>query len=189
MSFPERRTRSVRSAVVAVATALALAGCGLIRLEPDPEPADAGMDEDIQPIGPVVEIGRGQAMGRAWRYLVYESRMGSCTKVEFEDGEGPSGCGVTLGPGFGDGAVALRGYGGSSHAPWDFAGYADDEVAEVWIELGDGARLPATLMSLAPAGHGGQLFFAIVPGDRGFSRVVGLDAGGEEIASQEIEGP
>lgn len=194
MSFPERRPRAVRSVVVAVAPALvavAFVGCGLIGPGPDPQPAfpDAGMEEDLQPIGPVVEIGRGQAMGRAWRFLVWESRIGSCTKIEFEDGEGPSGCGGTLGPGVGDGLVALRTYGGGSDGPWDFEGYADDEVVAVWIELGDGARLPATLMSLAPAGHDGQLFYASLPGDRGFSRVIGLDANGDEIGSQEIEGP
>ena len=174
-----------RSAVAALATT-ALAGCTL--LTPQVEPVPPGdMAADFAPIGPVIEVGRGNAMGRPWRFLVYESRIGTCTKIEYADaGDGPTSCGGSIDGG--PESVTLMGFGGATGGTWDFQGHASDDVVAVWIEYDDGDRVPATLMSLEPAGHDGSIFFVTVE-DGPFARVVGLDANGEEVGSAPIDAP
>lgn len=164
-------------------------GCDVLgpQVAPDGGPP---IEPDLEPIGPVVEIGRGQDMGVAWRFSVYESRIGTCTRIEHagRGSGGPMSCAGSLAPGPGEGPVALLGFGGGSDGPWDFVGFARDDVARVWIELGAGTRHPATLMSLEPIGQAGQIFYTLVPGDRGFSHVMGFDAAGVELASVPIDG-
>ena len=182
-------TGALRLVMALVAMASMVAGCAVFgpRVAPDGGPPT---DPDIEPIGPVVEIGRGEDMGVAWRFSVYESRIGTCTRIEHAGrGGGPMSCGGSLAPGPGGPPVAPLGYGGGTDGPWDFTGFAREDVAEVWIELGDGTRHPATLMSLERIGQAGQIFYTLVPGDRGFSRLIGFDAAAVEIASVPIEGP
>lgn len=181
------------AAIAAVAGVLVfLAGCGIPGLggfDGAAEPGVAGPAE-LAPIGPVVELGSGEALGVRWRYVTFESRMGSCTRVEVAGGlGGGTACGGELGtlpPGR---AVAVSGMGSGTGMPTVIEGAAAGDVAAIMVETGDGGRFPATLMSLAPVARDGQVFVAFVPSDRAPRRVVALDAGGAEIGREDVPGP
>jgi hypothetical protein len=178
-------------AVAAAAVLLGLAGCDLVGIgQPGGrmEPAIEGPAE-LQPIGPVVELGHGEAFGIAWRYSVHESRMGWCTTLDLEGGSGGSGCGGELGVQANGGPIALSGMSSGTGSPTVLEGFAADEVRAVVVETRDGGRFPATLMSLAPVNVGGQVFIVLVPGDRTPQRLVALDAAGGELGSQAVDAP
>lgn len=163
-----------------------LAGCTLLQPQVRPVP---GVDPAMEnaPIGPTLELGRGESLGMRWRYLVWESRLGTCTSIDFGEGGGSS-CGGEIGAQPGGAAVRLSGMGSGTGMPTTIEGFATDDVTAVVIVTDDGERVPATLVSLAPAGAVGQAFIAIVPADRSPSRVVGLDANGVEIGFEQIHG-
>lgn len=174
---------TTRPALLLVATLLA--GCAFLQPQPDRDPAAApGMHDDIAPIGPVVEVGRGETVNGEFRYLVWESRIGTCTKVEYADRDGPMGCGSSLEREFEP--VSLSSVGGGTGG-WDVEGLASDEVAELWLDVANGARVPVPLLSLAPAGIDGQVFFMAVGERMRPTRLVGLDADGEVIAEVPID--
>jgi len=139
----------------------------------------------VKPVGPVVEIGRGVSAGIAWRYSVYESRLGMCTRAELNGREGGLNCGITFGAEPPGGAIGLMGVGTSTGMPSQVEGFASDEVAAVWIET-DAGRVPATIMSLGPAGQAGQFFFALIPERRSLEEAVAVDAGGGELARVDL---
>ena len=162
---------------------LVLAGCSFLNPQPGQDPAVPGMDEDTAPLGPVVEVGRGQTVRGEFRYLVWESRLGTCTRVEFADGDGPMSCGGTLRS---LQSVELSSFGGGTGG-WDVEGRARDEVAEVWLDVETGARVPVPLLSLARAGLDGQVFYTAVAEEMRPVRLVALDADGEVIAEVPID--
>ena len=159
-----------------------LAGCGLLLSQPEPGPPDGLPRTDRAGR----EIGRGESLGIQWRYLVYQSDMGFCTKIE---GPGGSSCGGAV-PGSDPaaGAVGLISIGSGTGAPSSIEGFATDEVDEVWIELRGGRRMPATLMPLAPAGHDGQLWLAFVPEGLAIEEATAIGADGEILGSQAVGG-
>ena len=178
------------SALVGI-TALA-AGCGLVPGLQEPAPprfGPMGGDEDLQPIGPVVEIGRGESLGISWRYSVHESAIGTCTTVESDGQLGGMSCGGALGPEPPGGALGVMSVGSGTGSPSTVDGFAADEVAEVWIRLENGGRVQAALMPLAPAGMQGHMFYAVVPAGRAMREVVALGEDGEELASQPLDHP
>lgn len=162
-----------------------LAGCSFGRLpQRDAEPGVApGMEDDTAPIGPVVEVGRGETVRGEFRYLVWESRMGTCTKVEYADRDGPMSCGGTLRRLL---SIELSSFGGGTGG-WDVEGLAGDEVAELWLDAENGARVPVPLLPLARAGLEGQVFYVAVAEEMRPVRLVGLDANGEVIAEVPID--
>lgn len=179
-------TRPMLPRAVTILTAVMLAGCGFLQAPQDPDPAAPGMAEDTAPIGPVVEVGRGETVEGEFRYLVWESSIGTCTKVEYADGDGPMGCGGSLDRG-GE-PVALSTFGGGTGG-WEVQGLAGDEVAQLWLDTANGARVPVALMSLAPAGMDGRVFYTAVREEMRPTRLVGLDADGQVIAEVAIDAP
>jgi hypothetical protein len=167
---------------IAVVLAMLLAACAFPGFDPDPVPPEA----QPQPVGPATEIGRGESAGGPWRYSVYESDMGECTRLETADvGLGES-CGGSVGPGIE--AMSLSSVASSTGAPSVVEGFASDDVTAVWVET-DAGRVAATLMSLAPAGREGQAFVAFVPEARRMHDVVATDAGGQEVGRSSIDAP
>jgi hypothetical protein len=165
---------------------LLLAGCGLAGLgQPAIDEAVPGMPE---PIGPIVEVGDGDANGVGWRYSVYESRDGTCTRLEFDDGIRGESCGPGLGLLAGDRSMGVSGVGTGTGQATHVDGFASDEVAAVWLET-DAGRVRATLMPLAAAGLEGQAFLAVVPPGQRVGDAVALDAVGEELGREPVDVP
>jgi hypothetical protein len=170
------------------AIATILAACSLTRVsDADTAQIPGGPPEVVpgnpEPIGPISEVGRGRTLGFGWRYLVYETAEGLCTQLETATGSG-SACGSsppTLADEFGGVSI-----GESTGGPVTVDGMAGAGVAEVWVRLAGGERIPATLMPLALADLPGQAFIAFAPQGASVDSVVGLDADGKEIASMEF---
>ena len=183
-----RRLPLVRlSAPVSGLLAVCLAGCGLLGPEVRPIEPVGNMP---QPIGPKIEIGRGESLGIAWRYVVYQSDVGPCTEVQLGSGGSNSSCGgAPPNPGQAGSSIALMGIGTGTASPTTIEGFATDEVEEVWIELADGDRVPATLMALAPAGMDGQVWLAYVPEGRLLQQVVAIGPDGDVLAEQPLDNP
>ncbi len=178
-----------RCSIATIAAGMLLAGCGLM---PQVEPVrpDPGGDADIQPIGPVVEIGQGHGPTNGpWRYEIYESRIGTCTRVVFEErgGEGPLGCGGTLALEPPGAAISLMSYGSSSDSGWSIEGIASDDVAEVWVELRNGARVAAApLMPLEQVDLSGKLFYVEAGIEREPVRLVAVGSDGAIVGEASI---
>lgn len=171
----------VRRSGVAVLMVIALAGCAFPWNQPEPPPAARAPE----PIGPVVEIGHGMSGGIAWSYSVYESALGTCTRLELDGREGGLNCGVTPAAEPLGSAIGLMVVGTSTGMASQVEGFASDKVAAVWIET-DAGRVPAALMSLGPAGLDGQIFLAFVPPNRGLEEAVAVDANGGELARVDL---
>ena len=144
------------------------------------------MDDDTAPIGPVVELGEGQTERGEFRYVVWESRMGTCRKIEFADEDGPINCGGSLERGHE--VVSLSSFGGGTGG-WDVEGLASDEVAELWLDTANGARVAVPLISAAKAGMEGQVFYAAVREEKRPIRLIGLDAAGAVVADVAMPQP
>jgi hypothetical protein len=184
-------TRASVSGALALGVML-LAACGLLPVVQDPEQPMGpirGMELDMQPVGPVVEIGRGESVGISWRYTVHESALGTCTSVESDGQVGGTSCGGTLGPEPPGAVLSLMSWGTSTGFPSTVEGFAAEEVATAWIRLETGGRAPATLMSLEPVGMDGQLFYAVIPAGQGLNEVVALDEQGEVLATEPLDHP
>ena len=176
------RCRGRRPVAQGLLLAALLSACAFPGLEPE-RPAD--MPEAI---GPVVELGRGESLGVAWRYSILESTEGTCTRVEMQAALGATeSCGGVIGN-QGAESISLMGVGTGTGMPSQVEGFAAEEVAAVWIET-DAGRVPVTLMSLEPAGLDGQVFFGLVPGDRRMRVAVAADAAGQELGRVSIEAP
>jgi hypothetical protein len=180
-------SRVDRLAALLGVLAVALASCGLAGLgqsRNDPPP------DAPQPIGPIVEIGRGQEDGFSWQYSVYESTMGTCTRLEMDGAQGggaSESCGI-IGLGGGDGSLTIGGVGTGTNMPTQIDGFATDEVAEIWIETDQGP-VAASMMALGIVDMEGQAFIAFVPGGRQIGDVVALDADGSEIGRESVDLP
>jgi hypothetical protein len=169
-----------------------VAGCalpGFSELRGGAEP-DVDVPPELQPTGPIVELGRGEMLGTHWRFVTFESRMGSCTSLETAGGSGGgTSCGGGLGtlpPGQ---VVSLASMGSGTGIPTIIEGAAAGDVAAVVVETRGGDRFPATLMSLAPVAREGQVFVVVLPGDRAPRRIVAFDAAGDELGHEEVPGP
>lgn len=140
-------------------------------------------DFEVTAIGSVVEVARGHADGREFRFTVYRSEHPSDVCIEFEwsssagamcgslPGEGPTG------GSFGGGAWG----GGSPTLAHEVFGMVASDVAEVWIETDSGGRARAQLVPLAPAEIDALLFFAFLTSEVNPSAMVALDASGNEV--------
>ena len=180
-----RRLIPVRpSAALSALLAVGLAGCGLLAPQVRPIDPAGGVP---QPIGPKIEIGRGESLGVAWRYVVYQSDMGVCTEVEVAAGTSSSCGGGPPGPDAAGSAIGLMGIGTASGGPTTIEGFATDEVVEVWVDLQDGDRVSATLMALAPAGMNGRVWLAFVPEGRLLQRVVAIGADEGILGEQPLD--
>ena len=180
-----RRVDRLAAALGILAVALAscgLAGLGQSRNDPPPDAP--------QPIGPIVEVGRGQGDGFSWRYSVYESTMGTCTRLETDGalaGGASESCGI-VGLGTGGGPLTIGGVGTGTNMPTQIEGFATEDAAEVWIETDQGPVV-ASLMDLRPVDMEGQAFIAFVPAGREIGDVVALDADGVEIGREPVDLP
>ena len=168
--------------------AVALASCGLAGFgQARDEPAPGAPE----PVGPIVEIGRGQGDGFSWRYSIYESTLGTCTRLETDGalagGAGES-CGGIIGIGAGDGPLTLAGVGTGTNLPTQIEGFATEAVAEVWIETDQGP-VAAAMMALGVVDLEGQAFIAFVPPGQDVGDAVALDAAGEEIGRAPVDLP
>jgi hypothetical protein len=171
--------------VTAILAVALLAGCalpGFSELRGGATP-DVDAPVELQPIGPVVELGRGEAHGFAWRYTVWESRMGSCWSIESPSG-GSTSCGGALGSG--QMPLSVAGVSSGTEMPFVVDGFAGAEVASVAVALADGARVPATLVSLGRMGVAGNAFIAVIPAGRPPLEVVALDANGGVVAREPL---
>ena len=152
----------------AAALAFVLVGCGLVPGLGDEEQGPAGIepsDAILQPIGPVVVIGRGVgAVNGPWRYEVFNTEIGTCTHVVFESGEwGETNCPVSLHLDPFPAAITLQSY-SSDGQGWRVHGMVSDEVAAAWIELAGGERVIAgPLMPTADVGGLGRVFYVEIP--------------------------
>ena len=84
-----------------------------------------------EPIGPVTEIGRGESLGVPWRFWVYDSTLGMCTRLELDGGGGGESCGGTLGADPAAGPIGVMSVGTGTGTPSSVEGFASDEVAAV----------------------------------------------------------
>ena len=173
-----------RSLIAALALAALVTGCALSRVSSaDPAQIPDGPLEPIdggdEPTGPLTEVGRGRSLGHGWRYVAYETAAGMCTRFEMASVTGGS-CGQA--PGEDAGTFAGVGHSESSGSPVTVDGTVGEDAAQVWVELADGGRVAATLMSLEPAGLPGSAFVAFAPEGSGVSRVVAIGSDGSELS-------
>jgi hypothetical protein len=162
---------------------LVLAGCG-IWLPADPGQVPDGPIQPRQgvprPIGPIVELGRGQIAGVGWRYAAYQSNDGPCLILETASGSSSS-CGPL------DMEVSVFAGLGVSHGEvMTIDGAVADHVAAVMIETADGRRFPARLLSLQPAGIDGQVLLAMLPGDVPLRAALAIDAQDQLIEAHDL---
>jgi len=158
--------------------------------EPNPGEIPAGQPAAIsgapEPIGPIVEIGRGRSLGFGWRYVVYESTDGVCTQLELAGGGG-SGCGSILPPA---GEVfGSIGSGSSSSGPTTVEGMVTADVASVRVQLVNGGGVDVVMMSLEPAGLTGKAFVGIAHVGTEVESITALGEDGEVIETFELLAP
>ena len=150
----------------------------------DIEPRPGQVPEfDVPVIGPVVEVARGHADGRDFRFTVFRSEQPADVCIEFEwslsagascgslPGEGPTG------GAFGVGAWTQ----GSPFLAHEVFGMVAPSVAEIWIETDAGGRTQARVVPLGPAEIDALLFFGFLPTGVNSTAWVALDAAGNEI--------
>lgn len=157
-------------------------GIPIESLDVEPRPSQVP-DAEVTAAGPVVEVARGRADGRDFRFTVYRSESPDDVCIEFEwSSSAGAMCGALPGEGptggsFGGGAWS----GGSHFLAHEVFGMVAPDVAEVWIETETGGRARAQLIPLAPAGINALLFFAFLPSEVSPSALVALDATGNEL--------
>ena len=187
---------------LALAAAAALSGCGAVLpardgglgLTLDTEPREGQIElapGGPRPMGPVVEVARGEVGGDGFSIVAYRSGDGVCTQLTRAAG-GSAQCGSLPGAGplaaeFGPfGAV---GTGGGEGMPVAVLGVVETGVAAVWIESLAGRRAEARLIDLEPADIDAQLFLAFLPEGDGLGSVVALDVAGGEVGRGELMAP
>ncbi len=181
-----------RARLALVVLGLALAGCGIVRVEGQPDPAEIpsgpleAMSDDA--VGPVTEVGSGRTLGIGWRYAIYETADGICTQLEMANfASGSCGSLPLLSEESVFGGVGTGGDpGGTSDSPTPIDGIVSSQVAAVWIETASGARIAATLMPLAGAGHNAAAFVGFVPAGETATGVVATDADGELLETFDL---
>jgi hypothetical protein len=180
-----------RLRIVPLLLAAVLGGCSLIveGQSAVPSPGLLGDRTALQPIGPVVEIGHGVGVRGPWRYSMYRSHMGLCTRLDGPafGADGTVGCGGSfrLEPWE---ALGLLGITSASGEQWAIEGMVKDGVAEVWIELarGDPVRV-RPLMSLRPVGMTGQIFYIELPWEPRPTKAVAIGEDGTRLGEVPID--
>ena len=166
---------------------VAITGCTAVPVEtPDPAAIPDGpleaMGDDAT--GPVVELGDGVGEGFGWRYAIYPSDDDWCTQLEMVEFTAAS-CGDIV-P-VDDAAFGSVGRGEPrSNGVTTIEGIVTAEIFTVSLIADDGRRMPATLMSLEPAGLEGQAFVAFVPPDTIITHLQALAMSGEVLETYEL---
>jgi hypothetical protein len=166
---------------------IGITGCEVTRVEtPDPAAIPDGpleaMGDDAT--GPVVELGSGVIEGLGWRYAIYPSGDAWCTQLEMVEFTAAS-CGDIV-P-VDDAAFGGVGRGEAlANGVTPIEGIVTAETLTVWLIADDGRRMPATPMSLAPAGLDGQAFLAFVPPDTTITHLQALAMSGEVLETYEL---
>ncbi len=168
-----------------------LGACGLI---PAPDAGIAIDDLDTnprqietdgpaaRPDGPAIEILRGRVADDLLSVVVQRAVDGVCMGV-FRGSHGGSACGPLPGAGVAGAAPfgpILSGSLGDDDPVAETAGIVGRDVASVVIDVGDGRRARATMVSLAPADVDAQAFFIYLPEPTRGS-VIALAADGSEL--------
>jgi hypothetical protein len=83
--------------------------------------------------------------------------------------------------------LSVAGFSSGTEMPFVVEGFVGAEVASVAVALPDGARLPATLMSLGRMGVAGNAFIVVIPDDRPPLEVVAFDADGAVVATEPLD--
>jgi hypothetical protein len=158
------------------ATSIGSPDIGAIPTGPPPEGGP-------QAQGPITVVGTGRSEGIGWRYSTYEAADGMCVQLEITNLASTS-CGDLLpieGSAFGSvGANDL------ATTARNVEGIVSSEVAQLYLELTDGQRLPIQLLSLEAAGYDDQAFVYFLPDAARPSQLVAEDAGGEPLGTFEI---
>ena len=166
---------------------VAITGCTAVPVETrDPAAIPDGpleaMGDDAT--GPVVELGSDVSEGLGWRYAIYPSGDDWCTQLEMVEFTA-AGCGDILpvdGAAFG--SVGRGEHRSNGVTPIE--GIVTAEIFTVSLIADDGRRMPATLMSLEPAGLEGQAFVVFVPPDTIITHLQALAMSGEVLETYEL---
>ena len=179
--------RYLRPSTPAVLVLLAgLVGCSVASVEtPDPAAIPTGSLEAHGPAatGPIVELGSDVTLEHGWRYSVYPSDDGWCTQLETGLAT-TTGCGEIL-P---EEGRAFGSVGSNDPAPDAVTiveGMTTAETATVWL-IAEAGRVPATLMSLEPAGLDGQGFVGFAPPGVAVTHVMAVAINGEVLETYEL---
>jgi hypothetical protein len=163
-----------------------LAGCSVASVEtPDPAAIPTASLEAHGPAatGPIVELGSDVTLEHGWRYGVYPSDEGWCTQLE----TGPAtttGCGEIL-PEEGRAFGSVGSNDPAADGVTIVEGITTAETATVWLVV-EGGRVPATLMSLEPAGLEGQGFVGFAPPGITVTHVMAVAFNGEVLETYEL---
>ena len=181
-----RRLGGRAGSLLAALLATSLTACGFPGFDPEVEPMPPPADMP-EAIGPIIEIGRGESLGVEWRYSIYQSTMGLCTRIEIDVSGSGESCGGSIGQS-GPEPISVTSVGTGTGTPSQVEGYVAEDVAEVWIET-DAGPVQATVMSLEPVDMEGGAFVALVPGNRRMGDAVAVDADGAELGRFSINAP
>ncbi|HEX2153931.1 MAG TPA: hypothetical protein VHL52_08130 [Acidimicrobiia bacterium] len=176
-----------RSALVALITLLT--ACSVIQGRVGPDRVADGPPQalGLPATGPIIVIGQGVSHGVEWRYSVYESAEGWCTQLE-TGGGGGSGCGGDLVPAPGS-VFGSYGWGSGGNDPVTAEGTVTADAVAVNAIGADGRRFNAVLMGFQRVGFDTQAFVVLAPPGTDLDSLVALDANGEVLAREELNGP
>lgn len=149
----------------------------------DVEPRPGQVPEMGEPaIGPVIEVARGRADGKAFAYTVYRGALPSDVCIQFEWApSGGAACGAMPGEGPTGGTFGVGSMSHGSTVVHEVFGLVAPNVAEVWIETDAGEMARTQLVPISGADVDALLFFAFLPGGVDSSAWIALDAAGNEI--------
>lgn len=179
--------RNLRPTAPAALVLLAgLVGCSVASVEtPDPAAIPSGSLEARGPAatGPIVELGSDVTLDHGWRYAVYPSDDGWCTQLE-TGASTTTGCGEIL-PEEGQAFGSVGTNDPTPEAVTIVEGITAAETATVWL-IAENGRVPATLMSLEPAGLNGQGFVGFAPPGVTVTHVMAVAINGEVLETYEL---
>jgi hypothetical protein len=149
----------------------------------DVEPRPGQVPEMGEPaIGPVIEVARGRADGKAFAYTVYRGALPSDVCIQFQWGpSGAGACGAMPGEGPAGGAFGVGSMSHGSAVVHEVFGLVAPNVAEVSIQTDAGEIARTQLVPVSGADVDALLFFAFLPGGVDSSAWIALDSAGNEI--------
>ncbi len=185
----------MRGVPVGLILATALAGCGALpapdvgiqiaELDTTPRRIETDGPADV-PTGPAVEILRGR-VDEILSVVVQRDAGGLCLAI-FRGGHGSTACGPIPGEGGEQGPFGPVSTSGEGDPVFEVAGTVGPDVASVVLELEDGSRASALLISLEPAEIDASVFLIYLPGLVPNS-LVALGADGDELDRLTMRAP